>query len=388
MKLHEYQAKKILFRYKLPIPFGYICSNLNELEKSSLKINSDRWVLKCQVHAGGRGKSGGIKIVYNKKDIKTFANKWFGNMIKTNQTDNNGKIVEKILIEEAKTNILHELYLGILIDTISNNVIAVASKEGGISVEKTAKKNLKSIHKVILDPCCKAQLYQGRFLAYKLNLKNEQVKNFTNIFMKLSKMFFDLDLSLLEINPLIIDDLNNLICLDSKITVDKNAKFRQKEIFNIYDVNQDNPNEVYAEKHGLNYVALSGNIGCLVNGAGLAMATMDIIKLYGGKPANFLDIGGGIKQENITKALDIILSDKKIRAILINIFGGIVRCDFIADGIINFIKSKKINIPIVVRLEGNNSDIGFKKLLTSKINIIPSHDLENAVKTVVEVSKR
>lgn len=387
MKLHEYQAKKIFFNYKLPIPSGYVCKNLNELELAASKINSHIWALKCQIHAGGRGKVGGVKIINDKKDIKTFAKKWFGNMMITGQTSNTGKIVKKILIEDANIHISNELYLGIMTDTVNNNVIAIASKQGGTSIEKIAKEHTNLIHKVILDPYIGLQLYQARSLAYKLKLSTIQVNNFIDIFMKLASLFFDLDLSLVEINPLVVTNTNNLICLDSKIIVDKNAKFRQKKFFEIYDYSQDDPKESYATQHGFNYISLKGNIGCLVNGAGLAMATMDIIQLYGGKPANFLDIGGNLKKESIIEAFNLILQDHKVLAILVNIFGGIVRCDLIAESIITIAKEKKINIPIVVRLEGNNSNIGLKKLSENNVNIISAHNLDSAAKLVVEASQ-
>lgn len=387
MKLHEYQAKKIFSRYKLPIPNGYICKNINELEKAFYKIKSNQCVLKCQVHSGGRGKAGGIKIINNKNDIKIFANQWFGKMIHTSQTDNNGKIVKKILIEEAYIDIYKELYLSILVDTNNLCITVISSEQGGISIEETSKKTPNNIYKIKIDPFLGPQLYQARFLAYKLNLKKIQINKFIDIFMKLSSMLLDLDLSLVEINPLIITHSNNLICLDGKIVIDNNAKFRQKNIFKLYDKSQENAQESYAKKYGLNYISLNGNIGCLVNGAGLAMSTMDIIKMYGGMPANFLDIGGGIKTKNIIKAFEIILNDKKITALLVNIFGGIVRCDLIAQGIIEAAKKLKINIPVIVRLEGNNAKLGYDILSKNNINIIIESNLNNAVKSVVKAAK-
>lgn len=388
MKLHEYQAKKIFSYYNINTPHGIVCSNLEEMYKAIKKIGGNKWALKCQVHSGSRGKAGGIIIVNNKKDLKKFANKWFGNNIVTEQTDSFGKPVRKILVENANINILNEFYLSFLIDNESRKIIVMASNKGGVEVEKFSIDNPNLIHKIKVDPIFGPQLYQARILSYKLNLNDIQIKKFTELFMKLTSILLKFNFSLIEINPIIINEKNDFICLDGKIVMDKNAAFKHKKIIAMYDNSQNNEIEKKSFQLGLNYISLEGNIGCLVNGAGLAMCTMDMISLYGGKPANFLDIGGGIKQENIIQALKIILSHTSVKALVINIFGGIVRCDYIADGIINAIKLTKIKLPIIVRLEGNNADLGLKKLLNSNINVITAHNLKDAIKLVINAVKR
>lgn len=389
MKFYEYQAKKLLSNYGINTPSGIICNNLEELKKARKKICSTKWILKCQIHAGGRGKAGGIKVINKDEEIETFANKWFGKNLITNQTDNIGKIVKKILIEDADIKILNEFYLSFLIDFKTRNLLAITSKKGGIKIEENARKNPNLIHKITIDPLLGPQNYQARILAYQLNLNDIQIKKFTDIFIKLAKMFLKLNLLLIEINPLIINKNNDFICLDSKMVMDKNAAFKNKKMVELYDSSQNNTEE-QAAKLGLNYIPLDGNIGCIVNGAGLAMCTMDMIKLYGGKASNFLDIGGGIKKENIIHAFKIILSHNSVKAILINIFGGIVRCDYIAEGIINAINLINIKLPIIVRLEGNNANLGFQKLSNNNdnVNIIPAYDLNNAIKLVINAVKR
>lgn len=386
MILHEYQSKKIFSKYKIPIPFGEICNNSNELKNAIKKIKSNIWALKCQIHAGGRGKAHGIKITNKKEDVIKFAEKWFGNNLITDQTNKFGKPVKKILIENADFKIYKELYLSILTDFDTGKIMVVCSKKGGINIENFALNS--NLIKINLDPLIGPLDYQGRILGYKLGLKNFiQIKNFTDVFIKLAHLFIKLDLSLLEINPLIVTDKDKIICLDAKIKLDKNAIFRHKDIADIYDIEQEDKIEYLAKKIGLNYVTLQdGNIGCLVNGAGLAMSTMDMLNFYGGKPANFLDISGGIKKENIKKAFELIIHNNNIKSILVNIFGGIIKCDLIAEGIIN---SKINNIPIIVRFQGNNADIAFKKLKKSNLkNIINSYDLNDAIKNAVNIAKK
>lgn len=388
MILYEYQAKKIFFNHQIPIPTGYICNNLNELVESYNKINKNFCALKCQIKAGGRGKADAIKITNDVKEIKYFTNKWLNKYLVTKQTNKQGELVEKILIEEADYHVHKELYFSILNDFSCNSTIVVVHEEGGIEIEKTSKKYSNKLYKIKIDPFLGPQLYQGRILAHKLKLKNiQQINKFTDIFMKISHLFFKLDCSLIEINPLIITKDNNLICLDIKMNTDENANFRQVENLKKYNIYQSNIQENIAKKIGINYISLEGNIGCLVNGAGLAMSTMDMLSFYGGKPANFLDIGGGINKKNIQKALELILMNKRIKSILINIFGGIVRCDFIADSLINSIKKIKNKIPIIVRFEGNNSILALNKLNQSNLNIITSNNVEDAIKISINAAK-
>lgn len=377
MNLHEYQAKQLLARYGLPSPMGYACNTPCEAEESALKIGAGPWVGKCQVHAGGRSKSGGIKVVKSKEKIRAFAEQWLGKRLVTYQTDAQGQLVNQILVEEA-IDIVKELYLGAVIDHGTRRVIFMASTEGGMEIEKVAEKTPHLIHKVALDPLTGPQPYQGRELAFKLSLSGKQVNQFSEIFMGLATLFLERDLAMVEINPLAITGTSDLICLDSKLSVDDNALFRQPELREMRDYSQEDKREVHAMQWDLNYVALDGNIGCMVNGAGLAMGTMDIIKLHGGKPANFLDVGGIATKECVTEAFKIILSDNKVKAVLINIFGGIVRCDLIADGIIDAVSEVGISVPVVVRLEGNNAELGSKRLVDSGLNIIAAISLANA----------
>ncbi|SNC59110.1 ADP-forming succinate--CoA ligase subunit beta [Sodalis endosymbiont of Henestaris halophilus] len=384
MNLHEYQAKQLFARYGLPVPTGYVCNTPREAEESASKIGDGPWVVKCQVHAGGRGKVGGVKVVKSKKEVSVFAAQWLGNRLVTYQTDALGKPVNQILVE-ATTDIFKELYLGAVVDRCMRRVVFMASAEGGVDIEKIVEVTPHLIHKVILDPLIGPQPYQGRELAFNLSLIGKQVIQFSEIFMRLATLFLKYDLALVEINPLVITSSGDLLCLDGKLTVDGNALFRQPELREMWDRRQEDEREAYATQLGLNYVALDGNIGCMVNGAGLAMGTMDIVKLHGGEPANFLDVGGSATKERVTQAFKIILSDKKVKAILVNIFGGIVRCDLIADGIIDAVSEVGVSVPVVVRLEGNNAELGANKLADSWLNIISTTSLINAVKKVIDV---
>lgn len=386
MHLHEYQAKQLFNKYGLSVPLGSVFSNLFQLKKASYNFGIGPWVVKCQIHSGGRGKSNAVKIFNTKQDIINFANYWFNKRLVTYQTDNYGQLVNYILIESV-INFSKEIYLGILIDRTINRVVFIASIEGGIEIEKQILNKLNIIHKVIIDPIVGPQIYQGRQLAFKLGLNGIQINQFVKVFMRLLLLFFECDLELLEINPLVYTKNNGFICLDGKISIDSNSLFRQIYLSKMRDINQENKFEVEASFYGLNYVTLDGNIGCIVNGAGLAMSTMDMIKLYGGNPANFLDIGGGVSEQCVTKAFEIIISDKKIKAILINIFGGIVRCDLVSDGIIKAILKTSVNIPIVVRLEGNNSKLGVERLINSGLNIINATTMSDAAKKVVNCVK-
>ncbi|CUX96351.1 Succinyl-CoA ligase [ADP-forming] subunit beta [Candidatus Gullanella endobia] len=382
MNLHEYQAKKLFAHYGLTTPKGYTCNTPNEAEVFASKIGSGPWIVKCQVHAGGRGKFGGVKVVQSKKEIYDFAEQWLGKRLVTYQTDTLGQPVNQILIEET-IEIYKELYLGAVIDRDICRVVFLASTEGGVEIEKVAEKTPNLIHKIALDPLTGPQPYQGRELAFKLGLTGNQISQFSKIFIGLAMLFLDQDLDLLEINPLVITNTGNLICLDGKISVDNNALFRQPELYKMRDHSQEDEREAYASQWELSYVALDGNIGCMVNGAGLAMGTMDIVKLHGGKPANFLDVGGCANKERVSEAFKIILSDKKVKAVLVNIFGGIVRCDLIANGIIGAVSDVGVNVPVVVRLEGNNAELGVKQLANSRLNIIAAISLTDAVQQVI-----
>ena len=385
MNLHEYQAKQLFAEYGLPVSIGYACETPAEAVAAADKIGGDKWVMKAQVHAGGRGKAGGVKLVTNKDEIKSFAEHLLGKNLVTYQTDKNGQPVSKILVEPC-TDIDQELYLGAVIDRSSRRIVFMASTEGGVEIEKVAEETPELILKATIDPLVGAQPYQGRELAFKLGLNPDQVKQFTKIFLGLAKIFVDCDLALLEINPLVITSEGNLHCLDAKLNIDGNALYRQPKIKEMHDPSQDDEREVQATVWDLNYVALEGNIGCLVNGAGLAMGTMDIVKLHGGQPANFLDVGGGATKERVSEAFKIILSDGNVKAVLVNIFGGIVRCDLIAEGVIGAVEEVGVEVPVVVRLEGNNAELGTKALAESGLNIIAATSLNDAAEQVVKAA--
>ncbi|ELX8380986.1 ADP-forming succinate--CoA ligase subunit beta [Providencia vermicola] len=386
MNLHEYQAKQLFTRYGLPAPTGYACTSATEAVEAAKKIGNGPWVVKCQVHAGGRGKAGGVKVTNDINDIKEFADKWLGKNLVTYQTDANGQPVNQILVENA-TDIAKELYLGAVVDRGTRRVVFMASTEGGVEIEKVAEETPELIHKAVIDPLTGPMPFQGRELAFKLGLTGKQVSQFAKIFMGLATMFLERDLALIEVNPLVINTEGDLVCLDGKLGVDSNALYRQAEMREMHDPSQEDAREAQAAQWELNYVALDGNIGCMVNGAGLAMGTMDIVKLHGGAPANFLDVGGGATKERVTEAFKIILSDKSVKAVFVNIFGGIVRCDLIADGIIGAVEEVGVNVPVVVRLEGNNAELGAKKLADSGLNIIAANSLTDAAKKAVAAAE-
>ncbi|KEY91188.1 succinyl-CoA ligase subunit beta [Candidatus Photodesmus blepharus] len=383
MNLHEYQSKQLFIELGLPVPKGHICDTPQEAFDVADRIDTEKKIIKCQVHAGGRGKAGGIKLYDNGNDIKKFAQKWLGKRLVTCQTNANGQLVSKILVEEVPS-IVKEFYLGAVVDRVACCIVFMASTEGGVEIENVAKETPDLIHKVSLNSLV-PQAYQGRELAFKLGLEGKQINQFVEIFMILADMFVRYDLALLEINPLAITDQGNFLCLDAKISLDPNAMYRQKKLHQMYDLSQEDEREVQAARWGLNYVALEGDIGCMVNGAGLAMGTMDVVHLHGGQPANFLDVGGGATQNRVVEAFKIILSDTNVKAVLVNIFGGIVQCDLIADGIIGAVEEVGIEIPLVVRLEGNSASLGSKKLADSSFRIIIAASLTEAAKKVVEV---
>lgn len=382
MNLHEYQAKQLFAEYGLPVSKGIAVDSAAAAAQAATDIGGKKWVVKVQVHAGGRGKAGGVKLVDSPEAAKAFAANWLGKNLVTYQTDANGQPVSRILVE-ACVDIASELYLGAVVDRSSRRIVFMASKEGGVEIEKVAAETPEKILKTAIDPLTGAQPFQGRDLAFRLGLQGNQVRQFTDIFLGLAKLFQDLDLALLEINPLVITAEGNLHCLDGKINIDSNALYRQPRLREMHDPSQDDARETHAASWDLNYVALDGNIGCMVNGAGLAMGTMDIVQLHGGSPANFLDVGGGATRERVTEAFKIILSDDKVKAVLVNIFGGIVRCDLIAEGIIGAVEEVGVNVPVVVRLEGNNAEKGREVLQQSGFNIIAASGLTDAAEKVV-----
>ena len=387
MNLHEYQAKGLFREYGISVSKGIPVNNCNAIEEAINSLEGNRWVVKAQVHAGGRGKAGGVELVDTIQEAEAFAEKWLGNNLVTYQTDERGQPVNTILIEEC-IDIAEELYLGAVIDRSSQRLVFMASQEGGVNIEEVAASTPEKIFQVAIDPLKGPSSNEADQLSSLLNLNEVQKEQFKDLYLSLAKMFIEKDLSLLEINPLVITTEGNLICLDAKVNVDSNALYRQESLVKINDVSQEDERESYASKWNLSYVSLNGNIGCMVNGAGLAMGTMDIIKLHGGEPANFLDVGGATDSERVSEAFKIILSDKAVQAVLINIFGGIVRCDIIADGIIEAVEQVGVNIPVVVRLEGNNSELGSDKLSKSGLDIIIASGLEDAAKLVVEASRR
>lgn len=377
MNLHEYQGKQLFAQYGLPVSKGIAAKTAAEAVAAADEIGGQQWVVKAQVHAGGRGKAGGVKLTSSREEIAEFADHWLGKNLVTYQTDENGQPVSRILVEEC-TAIDKELYLGAVIDRSTRRIVFMASIEGGVEIEKVASETPEKILKASIDPLTGAMPYQGRDLAFKLGLVGDQIKQFVKIFMGLAKLFSEKDVALLEINPLVITQQGNLHCLDAKINIDSNAIYRHPDLQDMHDPTQEDEREAHAAKFDLNYVALDGNIGCMVNGAGLAMGTMDIVKLHGGKPANFLDVGGGATKERVIEAFKIILSDDKVNAVLINIFGGIVRCDMIAEGVVGAVKEVGVKVPVIVRLEGNNADLGSKVLAESGLNIIAAQSLTDA----------
>jgi succinyl-CoA synthetase beta subunit len=383
MNLHEYQGKQLFAQYGLPVSKGFACDTPEEVVAGLKEIGGTEWVVKAQVHAGGRGKAGGVKLVKSAEEAAEFAKKWLGQRLVTYQTDADGQPVSKILVESC-TDIAQELYLGAVLDRATRRIVFMASTEGGVEIETVAHETPEKILKAAIDPLVGAQPYQAREIGFKLGLNPEQIKQFTKIFLGLAKLFEENDLALLEINPLVITREGNLHCLDAKINLDGSALFRQPKLKAMEDPSQEDERERRAAEWELNYVALDGNIGCMVNGAGLAMATMDIIKLKGGAPANFLDVGGGATKERVTEAFKIILSDSNVKAVLVNIFGGIVRCDMIAEGIIGAVKEVGVKVPVVVRLEGNNAELGSQKLAESGLNIIAASGFNDAAEQVVK----
>ena len=386
MNLHEYQAKQLLAEYGLPVSKGEVAYTVEDALSIAERLGTKKWVVKAQVHAGGRGKAGGVKIVSTKEELSSAVKGMLGTMLVTYQTTAEGQPVKQVLIEEP-CDIAKELYLGAVIDRTAQRVVFMASTEGGVEIEKVAEKTPEKILQVAIDPLVGVLPFQARNLAFALQLNPDQIKQFTHLLTGLGKMFVENDLALLEINPLVITKDGKLLCLDGKITIDDNALYRLPKLRAMRDTTQEDERENRARDWELNYIALDGDIGCMVNGAGLAMATMDLVKLNGGNPANFLDVGGGATKERVTEAFKIILSDYKVKAILVNIFGGIVRCDLIAEGIIGAVAEVGTDLPVVVRLEGNNAELGSKKLSESGLNIIAAKSFTDAAQKVVAAAE-
>lgn len=386
MNLYEYQAKRIFSKFSLPILDNWVCSDMCEVENFLKKVpHSPPWVLKCQIRSGGRGKSGGVLISHSLKDILSFSKQWLGKYLITSQTTDVGERVEHILIEPA-INIVREFYFSTLIDRNTNQVVCIGSARGGIDIEKLIHDSPDQLFKITVDPEIGAYPYQGRIMAYKLGLTGNQINKFVSIFINVVRMLLEKDLILVEINPLAVTHNNDLICLDAKISVDHNAFFRQSLFLNEFlEINKAVHEFDTKRLLNVNYVALDGNIGCMVNGAGLAMATMDLMQSLGGTPANFLDIGGDTDKKYIVSALKMLLKNTQVKAVLVNIFGGIVCCDLVADSVITAVSEYASCIPIVVRLEGNNAILGMNRLLDSRLNIVVINNLIYAIKRVIEL---
>ncbi|MBW0156434.1 MAG: ADP-forming succinate--CoA ligase subunit beta [Candidatus Methylopumilus sp.] len=387
MNLHEYQAKQLIAKYGISVPKGIAIKSPDELDQSIAQLDSSAYVIKAQIHAGGRGKAGGVKIVTSKKEAAEVVNSLLHKKLVTYQNKPDGQPVDTLLIEES-CDIEKELYFSILVDRQSEKIVVIASSAGDMEIEEISKNNPEKIIKETCSPINGLMDYQSRNIAFALGLPNEMINDFVKFTRSAFKSFIENNLALLEINPLVIDSHKKIIALDCKINVDDNALYKQKTLAELRDWSQNDSKEAEAFAAGLNYIALNGNIGCMVNGAGLAMATMDLIKLCGGEPANFLDVGGGATAETVAKAFKIILDDKNVQVVLVNIFGGIMRCDIIAEGIIAAIKEVGIKIPIVVRLEGTNVDLGKKLLQTSGLNIKAANTLTEAATIATSLIKK
>ena len=386
MNLHEYQAKQLFREFNIAVSDGVATSSSQEAEEAALSLGGSKWVVKAQVHAGGRGKAGGVEVVDDVEQIRAFADKWLGKNLVTFQTDEKGQPVNQILVETC-TNIANELYLGAVIDRASQRLVVMASTEGGVNIEEVAENTPQKIFKIEIDPIKGTNSSDADKLSTLLGLDEKQSSQFRNIYEGIVRLFLEKDLALLEVNPLVVTEAGDLLCLDAKINVDSNALYRQEALTLMRDASQEDEREAKAAEWDLSYVALDGNIGCMVNGAGLAMGTMDIIKLHGGEPANFLDVGGTADSERVSEAFKIILSDENVNTVLINIFGGIVRCDVIANGIVEALTVMGVSVPVVVRLEGNNAEVGLKTLDECDLNIIPASSLEEAADLAVKASR-
>jgi len=387
MNIHEYQAKQLFSSYGINVLKGDIAFNVDDAVKIAEGIDSKKWVVKAQIHAGGRGKGGGVKIANSIKEVEEYSNNILGMNLITPQTGVEGKKVLKVYVEEG-CQIKKEYYLGIVLDRAKGKFVMMASTEGGMEIEKVAEEMPEKIIKVILDPLMGLNGFQARQLSFALEIPKEAIKDFVRQVTLLSKIAVEKDFTLVEINPLILTEDNKVIALDAKVNIDDNALFRNSDLKELLDESEVDPKELEAEKYDLSYVKLDGKLGCMVNGAGLAMATMDIIKLKGSSPANFLDVGGGASKEKVSGALKIIISDKDVKAILINIFGGIMRCDIIAEGIVEAVNEMKLDKPLIVRLEGTNVERGKELLTNSGLEIVTAKDLEDAAEKAVSIVEK
>ncbi|HEY5672388.1 MAG TPA: ADP-forming succinate--CoA ligase subunit beta [Malonomonas sp.] len=383
MNIHEYQAKAILRNFGVPVPDGHVVYNTNSARDWAKRLGDGPWAVKAQIHAGGRGKGGGVKIAKTADEVKQYARDMFGMTLVTHQTGPEGKVVKRVLIEKA-SNIADEYYVSFLVDRVTDRVTLMASAEGGMNIEEVAANTPEKLFFEAVDPVVGLTAFQARKVAFKLGFDLPQVKQAVPLLMNLYKAFVDADCSLLEINPLIKTAEGDLLCLDAKINFDDNALFRHIRIRDLRDYDEEDPMEIQASQYDLSYIALDGNIGCMVNGAGLAMATMDIIQHYGASPANFLDVGGGATIERVTEAFKIILSDDKVKGILVNIFGGIMKCDIIATGVVEGAKQVGVKVPLVVRLEGTNVELGKKILAESGLNIVSADGMADAAQKIVK----
>jgi succinyl-CoA synthetase beta subunit len=383
MNIHEFQAKKILDGFRAPVPKGHGISTPDEAAKAFTDLGQPKAVVKVQVHAGGRGKAGGVKVVSSADEAREFAKRWIGQPIVTHQTGPQGRIVRRMYVEEA-SQVERELYLGLVVDRKAQSVAVIASTEGGMEIEEVAAKTPDKIVTEPIDPVIGASAFLARKIAFALGLKNKEVNQFVALLQSLYRAFIETDASLLEINPLVVAKGGHVICLDAKMSFDDNALFRHPDIRELRDANEEDPAETEAAKYDLSYVHLDGNIGCMVNGAGLAMATMDIVKIYGAEPANFLDVGGGASTEKVAAAFRILLSDQRVKGVLINIFGGIMRCDVLAQGVVEAAKQVKLSVPLVVRMEGTNVTEGKKILADSGIKVITASDMADAAHRIVK----
>jgi succinyl-CoA synthetase beta subunit len=386
MNIHEYQAKEVLRGFGVAVPKGGVAYTPDEAVKVAEELGGPVWVVKSQIHAGGRGKGGGVKLAKSVDEVKQLADEMIGMTLVTHQTGPEGKEVGRVYVEDG-CDIARELYLGLLIDRVTSRVTIMASTEGGMEIEEVAAKTPEKILKVAIDPACGMQAFHARKIAFGLGLEGNQVKSAVKFLMAMYKAFEQLDASIVEINPLVVTGAGDIIALDAKMNFDDNALFRHKDIAELRDESEEDPTELEAAKFDLNYVKLDGNIGCMVNGAGLAMATMDIIKLYGGEPANFLDVGGGASRERVTAAFKLILSDPNVEGLLVNIFGGIMRCDVIAEGVVAAAREVSLTVPLIVRLAGTNVELGKKILEESGLPIIAADDLGDAAEKAVKAVK-
>ena len=382
MKIHEYQGKEILGRYGVSVPLGVVCRSIEEVDLLAPTVMGPPWVVKAQIHAGGRGKGGGVKVVSSLEDVHQAAEEMLGMMLVTHQTSPDGQQVRRLLIEEGAA-IHSEMYLGVVIDRVSQRVVIIGSAQGGMDIESVAASTPEHIHRLSVDPVAGVDEAGLALLAEKMGIPSDLQLEAVGLFSSIYQAFWESDASLVEINPLILTDDQRLVALDAKFNFDDSALFRQPDIAALRDVDEENQDEVDASAHGLNYIALDGSIGCLVNGAGLAMATMDIIKFYGGEPANFLDVGGGATTEQVTEAFKLMLRNESLRAILVNIFGGIMRCDVVAEGLVSAAQEVNLDVPLVVRLEGTNVERGREILAESNIEIIPAATMAEAAEKVV-----